>query len=86
MKSQAHENLICTCKGEREQKSTIDGTQSWLDTIIQHACNVILTSNKYCFVGDPRIQYTCRRPSRLRGMVTQPVGVAPLVVMAFSNS
>lgn len=30
--------------------------------------------------------YTCNRPSKLRGMVTQPVGVPPFVVIAFSNS
>ena len=29
---------------------------------------------------------TCKRPSRLRGIVTHPVGVAPFEVIAFSNS
>ena len=28
----------------------------------------------------------CRRPSRLLGIVTQPVGVPPFEVIAFSNS
>lgn len=31
-------------------------------------------------------ELTCKRPSKLRGMVTQPVGVAPFDVIAFSNS
>ena len=32
------------------------------------------------------IKQTCNLPSKLRGMVTQAVGVAPLDVMAFSSS
>ena len=32
------------------------------------------------------ITQTCNLPSKLRGMVTQAVGVAPLDVMAFSSS